>query len=71
MVNEPTVETLEVLAMDRDLDIPPEYIEVAAKGYRGMRPKLKMLRALRLQYLPPVLEPAAALAWIKKGGRKE
>jgi len=67
----PTVETMAVLAMDRDLEIPREYIEVAAKGYRSMRPKLQMLRALRLQYLPPVIEPAAALAWIRKGGRNE
>ncbi len=71
MVSGPTAETLAVIAMDRDLEIPPEYIEVAAKGHRGMRPKLQMLRALRLQYLPPVIEPAAALAWIRKGGRKE
>ena len=71
MVSRPTVETLAVMAMDRDLEIPREYIEVAAKGHRGMRPKLQMLRALRLQYLPPVIEPAAALVWIRKGGRNE
>jgi hypothetical protein len=67
----PTVETLAVMAMDRDLEIPRGYIEVAAKGHRAMRPKLQMLRALRLRYLPPVIEPAAALAWIRKGGRNE
>ena len=71
MVNRPTVETLAVIAMDRDLEIPREYIEVAATGHQGMRPKLQMLRALRLQYLPPVIEPTAALAWIRRGGRKE
>jgi hypothetical protein len=67
----PTVETLVVMAMDRDLEIPRENIEVAAEGHRAMRPKLQMLRALRLQYLPPVIEPAAALAWLRKGGRNE
>lgn len=69
MESRPTVETMAVIAMDRELEIAREYIEVAAKGHRGMRPKLQMLRALRLQYLPPFIEPATALAWIRRGGR--
>jgi hypothetical protein len=70
-MNRPTVETLAVIAMDRDLEIPRDHIESATNGHRSMRPKLQLLRALRLSYLPPVIEPATALAWIRRGGRNE
>jgi hypothetical protein len=71
MVDKPTLETLSLIAIDRDLDIPPEQIEAVVNGLRGMRPKLQMLRAIPLSYLPPVVEPATALAWIRRGGRDE
>jgi hypothetical protein len=71
VVERPTVETLTVLAMDRDLEIPRERIETAAGWHRAMRPKVQMLRAVRLSYLPPAIEPATALAWLKRGGRSK
>jgi Asp-tRNA(Asn)/Glu-tRNA(Gln) amidotransferase C subunit len=65
----PSVETLREVARYRGLAFSEEQLETAAESYAAFWPKLERLRAVRLEYLPPTIEPAHALAWIRNGGR--
>jgi hypothetical protein len=65
----PTVETLAVLAANQGIALTPEQLAEAAATHAGLRGGLLELRALRLSFLEPVIEPATALRWIENGGR--
>jgi MFS transporter, DHA1 family, multidrug resistance protein len=65
----PTVDLLLALTDDRRLDLTEPEIEAAHAMHVRYRDELERLRAVRLQYLPPYVEPATALAWIERGGR--
>jgi hypothetical protein len=66
----PSPETLREVARYRGLEFSPEQLEAAAGSYAAFWPKLQRLRAIRLEYLPPIVEPADALSWIANGGRR-
>ncbi len=63
------METLRAVARYRGLVFTDEQLQAAAESYAGFWPKLQRLRAVRLQYAPPSVEPADASAWIARGGR--
>jgi hypothetical protein len=65
----PALELLAALAEDRGLDLSDAELEAAHAMHVRYRSELDRLRAVRLQYLPPYVEPASALAWIERGGR--
>ena len=65
----PSVETLREVARYRGLAFTDEQLQAAADSYAVFWPKLKRLRAIRLEYLPPIVEPADALSWIANGGK--
>ena len=65
---EPTEETLRVMAVDRGLDIEPERLRAALAMHVKFRYELDQLRAVRLEFLPPYIEPATAVRWIENGG---
>jgi hypothetical protein len=66
----PSAQTLREVARYRGLIFSDEQLDTAAESYAAFWPKLLRLRAVRLAYLPPTIEPADALAWIANGGRR-
>jgi hypothetical protein len=66
----PSVDTLREIARFRGLVFNDEQLQAAADSYAAFWPKLQRLRAVRLEYLPPITEPADAFAWIAKGGKR-
>jgi hypothetical protein len=66
----PSVETLREVARYRGLSFSDEQLQAAADSYAAFWPKLQRLRAIRLEYLPPIIEPANALSWIANGGKR-
>jgi hypothetical protein len=66
----PSVETLREIARFRGLVFNEEQLQAAADSYAAFWPKLQRLRAVRLEYLPPIIEPADAFAWIANGGKR-
>jgi hypothetical protein len=65
----PTLELLAALTADRGLGFTEAELEAAHAMHVRYRAELDRLRNVRLQYLPPYVEPATALAWIERGGR--
>jgi hypothetical protein len=65
----PTLELLAALADDRGLSFADAELRAAHAMHVRYRAELDRLRSVRLQYLPPYVEPATALAWIERGGR--
>lgn len=66
---QPTLETLRAIAADRGIELDDLQLEAARKMHAKFRGELDQLRAVRLEYLPPYIEPATALQWIENGGR--
>jgi len=66
---EPTEETLRAMAADRGLEIEPERLQAALAMHVKFRHELDQLRSVRLEFLPPYIEPATAVQWIENGGR--
>jgi hypothetical protein len=66
----PSVETLREIARYRGLTFTEEQLQTAADSYAVFWPKLQRLRTVRLEYLPPIIEPADAFAWIANGGKR-
>ena len=66
----PSADTLREVARYRGLAFTEEQLETAAESYAAFWPKLQRLRAVRLEYVPPTVEPADALAWIANGGKR-
>jgi hypothetical protein len=53
----------------RGVRLPAHRVAEANATLRQMGPLLEELRAVSLRFLPDVLEPATATAWIESGGR--
>lgn len=66
----PSADTLREVARFRGLAFTEEQLQTAADSYAAFWPKLQRLRAVRLEYLPPTIEPADAFAWITNGGER-
>jgi hypothetical protein len=66
---EPTLATLRAIAADRGIELDDSQLEAARTMHAKFRGELDRLRAVRLDYLPPYIEPATALQWIENGGR--
>jgi hypothetical protein len=64
-----SLELLRAFADDLGLPYSDEELAAACAMQARYRSELERLRAVRLQYLPPYVEPATALAWIERGGR--
>lgn len=65
----PTVEGFRAMLEDRGLEFPPDKLEAAVQMHARFRHELDRLRAVKLRYLPPYIEPATAVQWIENGGR--
>lgn len=65
----PTLDLLAALADDRGVGLTDAELEAAHAMHVRYRAELDRLRSVRLQYLPPYVEPATAFAWIERGGR--
>jgi hypothetical protein len=66
----PSLETLREVARYRGLVFNDDQLSAAAESYAAFWPKLLRLRAVRLDYLPPIIEPGDAVAWIENGGKR-
>jgi hypothetical protein len=60
---------LQSVSVYRGVRLPAHRVAEATATLRQMGPLLEQLRAVSLRYLPDVLEPATATAWIESGGR--
>jgi hypothetical protein len=69
VTEKPTRELLAAWADDRDLVLGEDELEPARETHAHMRAELERLRGVSLDYLPPYVEPATAVAWIERGGR--
>ena len=65
----PTLDLLAAMAADRRLGLEDAELQAAHEMHARYRDELDRLRAVRLQYRPPYVEPATAVAWIERGGR--
>jgi hypothetical protein len=65
----PSMAMLRAIAEDRGLELDDQQLAVARAMHVKFRGELEKLRAVRLEYLPPYIEPATALQWIENGGR--
>ena len=65
----PTPELFDALVTDQGMGFLSAQRRAAALGtHLAMRPALLKLRAMPLNFLEPVAEPASALAWLERGG---
>lgn len=71
MTDRPTRELLQAMADDLELVLSEEELTLAHEMHVRFRIELERLREVRLDYLPPYIEPATALAWIERGGRSQ
>ena len=67
----PTEQLFAEIAADRGLDLSRERIEAARAMHVRFRHELELLRTVRLEFLPPYIEPQAAVRWIERGGRSK
>jgi hypothetical protein len=65
----PAMATLRAIAEDRGINLDDQQLVAARAMHVKFRGELEKLRAVRLEYLPPYIEPANALQWIENGGR--
>ncbi len=64
----PTEEVFAAIAADRGLKLSPERLETARAMHVKFRSELEQLRSVRLEFLPPYIEPETAVKWIENGG---
>jgi hypothetical protein len=64
----PSIEDFAVLASGQDITLTPTRLAQAYEAHRTARPVLERLREVPLPFLEPS-EPAAALLWLRKGGK--
>ncbi len=67
----PTEQLFTAIAADRGLQLSPERIEAARAMHVRFRQELELLRSVRLEFLPPYIEPQTAVRWIERGGRSK
>jgi hypothetical protein len=67
----PTEEVIAALAADRGLTLSAERLEAARAMHAKFRHELELLRSVRLEFLPPYIEPQTAVRWIENGGRSK
>lgn len=67
----PTEVLLAEMAADRGLRLSPERIQAAHAMHVRFRQELELLRSVRLEFLPPYIEPQTAVRWIENGGRSK
>jgi hypothetical protein len=67
----PSEEVFAAIAADRGLHLTPERLEAAREMHVRFRQELELLRSVRLEFLPPYIEPETAVRWIENGGRSE
>lgn len=67
----PTEELFAEISADRGLKLSPERLATARAMHVKFRHELENLRAVRLEFLPPYIEPQTAVRWIENGGRSE
>jgi hypothetical protein len=67
----PTEELIALMAADRGLHLSEERIRAAWEMHARFRGELDLLRSVRLEFLPPYIEPQTAVRWIENGGRSE
>jgi hypothetical protein len=67
----PTEELIALMAADRGLDLSADRLEAAWAMHAKFRHELDLLRSVRLEFLPPYIEPQTAVRWIENGGRSE
>ena len=65
----PTEAIFAALAADRGIVLSPERLEAARAMHVRFRGELQLLRGVRLEFLPPYIEPETAVKWIENGGR--
>jgi hypothetical protein len=65
----PSMAALRAIAEDRGIELDDQQLAVARAMHVKFRGELEKLRAVRLEYLPPYIEPATAVQWIENGGR--
>ena len=65
----PTEEVFAALAADRGLELSAERMATARAMHVKFRHELEQLRSVRLEFLPPYIEPETAVKWIENGGR--
>jgi len=64
----PSIDEFRVLATNQDIALTPERLAQAYAAHAATRSAVEALRARPLSFLRPA-EPAAALLWIRNGGR--
>jgi hypothetical protein len=67
MSTQPTRKTLEVIASDRGVHVPAEYLERAAAAHAALRARVEELRAIDLTFIEHI-EPADVIDWIEREG---
>ena len=67
----PTEELIALMAADRGLNLSADRLEAALAMHAKFRHELDLLRSVRLEFLPPYIEPQTAVRWIENGGRSE
>ena len=67
----PTEELFAALAADRGLRLSPERVAAALAMHAKFRHELDQLRSVRLEFLPPYIEPDTAVRWIENQGRSQ
>lgn len=67
----PTEGLFAEISADRGLALPPERIEAARAMHLRFRHELELLRTVRLEFLPPYIEPQTAVRWIERGGKSK
>ena len=61
----PTEELFALMAADRGLDISEERLSAALAMHAKFRNELDVLRSVRLEFLPPYIEPETAVRWME------
>jgi hypothetical protein len=64
----PTEDFFAAVAADRGLNLSSATVHTAVAMHAKFRHELDTLRAVRLAFLPPYIEPETALRWIENGG---
>lgn len=62
---------LRAILEERGIDLPDENIRSAAATSEKLRHEFEKLRSVKLEFLPPYIEPATAVQWLESFGEQE